>query len=297
MNHRFLGVAVVGLLFVATPGFAVESLSDDEMDRLSASGDPVVLQAKGATDSEVAYSDSSNFELLFDVPHAQSGIRALTVQNVVGELQLLVNLNVLSASQNVAGTDQRNFSLQSWGSTLPDPNTVKTVSASAAAAPCAGVGNCNPIGSHGDGPFAKAAVDVKGNAAAAVSTAISPAASASADVIVNAESSGGSARAAVDNAPSYKLEFAQSQAQSDISALFVSNVVGRAQMALNLNIAAAQLNLIPGNSSDPFTNPLGSAGPGVIKQVNTGIQFRGTPLVGSSGTTSNLATNITHLNQ
>jgi hypothetical protein len=295
MSYRLLGVGVGVALFIATPAFAVESLSDDEMDRLSASGDPVVLQAKGEQDTEVAYLDDSSYELTFSVPHAQSGLRALTVQNVVGELQLLVNLNVLSASQNVAGTDQRNFSLQSWGSTLPDPSTVKTVSASAASAPCAGRGNCN--GDSTEGLFARSSVDVRGDAAAAVSTKISPAASASADVIVNAESSEGSARAAVNNASQYKLDFAQSQAQSDISALFVSNVVGRAQMALNLNIAAAQLNLVPGTGGEPFTNPLGSVGPGVIKQVNTGIQFRGTPLVGSSGTTSNLATNITHLNQ
>ena len=294
MSYRLLGVGVGLALFIATPAFAVQSLSDDEMDRLSAAGDPVVLQAKGERDTEVAYLDDSSYELTFSVPHAQSGLRALTVQNVVGELQLLVNLNVLSASQNVAGTDQRNFSLQSWGSTLPDASTVKTVSASAASAPCAGLGNCN---GDSDGAFARSSVDVRGDAAAAVSTKISPAASASADVIVNAESSEGSARAAVNNASQYKLDFAQSQAQSDISALFVSNVVGRAQMALNLNIAAAQLNLIPGNGNDPFTTPLGSVGPGVIKQVNTGIQFRGTPLVGSSGTTSNLATNITHLNQ
>lgn len=285
--------ALVGAVaFLVSPGFALQVLEDDQLDNISASGDPVVLESEGAEGSSVAYVDSSVFELDFSVPRAQDGLRALTIQNVVGELQLMTNLNVLSANGNVAGTDQRNFSAQSWGSTLPDPDTVKYVSATAEASPCQGVGNCSGGGSKllgGDAPKV-----IAGDAEAVV--AISPAASASADVIVRSESSEGKSEAAISNNAQFKLKFSESEAQKDLSALFFSNVVGRAQMALNLNIASGGLGLIPG-SSDSFANPITGDTTGVVKQVNTGIQFRGTPLVASTGTTGSFNTTITHGNQ
>lgn len=272
------------IAFLSSPAFALEALEDDQLDRVSASGDPVVIDSNGAAGSSVVYSDDTVFELDFQVPRAQDGIRALTLFNVVGELQLMTNLNVLSANGNVAGTDQRNMSVQSWGSTLPDPDTVKA--ASAAAAPCMGTGNCN----GGAGLFGKVEA---GDAAAAV--ALSPAASASADVIVRTESGEGTAEAVVDNSAEFRLIFSESEAQKDLSTLFVSNVVGRAQMGLNLNIASGGLGLIPG-STDSFANPISGDVTATIKQVNTGIQFRGTPLVGSTGTSGQFNTAINHTN-
>ncbi|MCA9421104.1 MAG: hypothetical protein KC592_08805 [Nitrospira sp.] len=292
-THNFFRTfTLVGALaFLASPGFALQVLEDEELDKLSAAGDPVVLESEGAKGSKVAYVDSSVFELDFSVPRAQDGLRALTIQNVVGELQLMTNLNVLSANGNVAGTDQRNFSAQSWGSTLPDPDTVKTATAYAEAAPCQGNGACaggsGLIGGNSPGIIA-------GDAEAVV--AISPAASASADVIVRSESSEGTSEAAISNNAQFKLKFSESEAQKDLSALFFSNVVGRAQMALNLNIASGGLGLIPG-SQDTFANPISGDTTGVVKQVNTGIQFRGTPMVASTGTTGSFDTSIAHANR
>ncbi len=292
-HYPFMIGTLVGVLALPfSLAFALEALEDDQLDKISASGDPVVLNSEGAKGSSVAYVDDSVFELDFQVPRAQDGIRALTIQNVVGELQLMTNLNVLSANGGVAGTDQRNFSAQSWGSTLPDPDTVKVGTAYAEAAPCSGYGNCSGgsgklVGGHAPGVIA-------GDAEAVV--AISPAASASADVIVNSESSEGESHAAVSNNAQFKLTFSESEAQKDLSTLFFSNVVGRAQMALNLNIASGGLGLIPG-SSDTFANPIAGDTSGVVKQVNTGIQFRGTPLVASTGTTGAFNTNIAHANQ
>ena len=129
------------------------------------------------------------------------------------------------------------------------------------------------------------------------------AASASGDVLLSAKSKDGPATAVMSNGATFRLAFDQTRAQNDLSALFVSNVVGRAQMALNLNIAAAELNLIPG-SQDPFANPIGNTpiqGEGnvtaVVRQVNTGIQFRGTPLTGTTNTNGGFFTNVTHNNQ
>lgn len=282
----------LALLALPVQSFGAEELQDDQMDRISASGDPVVIDVSGAAGAEATYVDDSVFELNFDVAHAQDGLRALTIQNVVGELQLLTNLNVLSASGNVAGSDQRNFSAQSWGSTLPDPETVKVGTATASAAPCQGDGSC----SGGSGVYngGHAPGIIAGDAEAVVD--ISPAASASADVIVRSKSSEGESSAEIVNKAQFRLTFSESEAQKDLSALFFSNVVGRAQMALNLNIASGGLGLIPG-SSDTFANPISGDATGVIKQVNTGIQFRGTPLVGSTRTSGSFDTGITHGNQ
>lgn len=285
---------LVSLALAALPAqsFGAEELQDDQMDRISASGDPVVVDVSGASGSTATYVDDSVFELDFNVPRAQDGLRALTIQNVVGELQLMTNLNVLSASGNVAGTDQRNFSAQSWGSTLPDPETVKVGTAAAAAAPCQGDFSCSGGSGKYDGGHAPGII--AGDAEAVVE--ISPAASASADVIVRSNSSEGEATADVVNKAEFKLRFSESEAQKDLSALFFSNVVGRAQMALNLNIASGGLGLIPG-SSESFASPIAGDTTGVVKQVNTGIQFRGTPLVASSGTTGSFDTSISHANR
>jgi hypothetical protein len=107
--------------------------------------------------------------------------------------------------------------------------------------------------------------------------------SASADVIVKAKK-----KATVENDAIFSLAM-EPDAQVDLGALFIANIVGRAQTAFNINIAAARVNLIPDVASNTaFVEPLGSAS-GVIKQVNSGVQFRGTPLgVGNTNATVNV---------
>lgn len=348
MKSTFLTLALAGSLVLAGQASATDVLQDDDLDRMTAAGDPVVIKSEGGTLSQVAYNEDTAFTL--NIPKdAQVGLRALTIQNVVGELQLLVNLNVLSAQNSVAGTDQRNFSLQSWGSTLPDSETIKTATASASANAACSVafacaaaggtatggggavgaiggtntatvtstissptGGTNSIsaqanqtadggaGGAGGAATANAAANsgiIKGNGSTSTSAVVGGTlGSASGDVIIVSKSQPtGVSTVAFDNAAKYGLSF-ESGAQTNLSALFISNVVGRAQMALNLNIAAAGLNLTPG-SGDSFATPVGSTGPGLITQVNTGLQFRGTPLVGASGMTGTFNTSITHVNQ
>lgn len=108
--------------------------------------------------------------------------------------------------------------------------------------------------------------------------------SASADVIVKAKD-----EATVNSDPIFSLAIDKG-GQTDIGALFIANVVGRAQTAFNINIAAARVNLIPTGTGDAFVEPVGSTS-GVIKQVNSGVQFRGTPLGGGNTT---LTLNVTH---
>ena len=293
MRRLFQNLAVLGsVLLLTSPVLALEALEEDDLDRISASGDPVVIDVQSGGDgpATAAYLDDSSYRLQFNKPDAQKGIRALTLLNIIGEAQVLQNLNLLSAAQNVSGTDQNNFSAQSWGSTLPNADTVKTVKAEAAAPSCFAAAVLYGCGG-GPGLFFGGGAKF-GNAAAAVDTKISDAASASADVIVRAKSEDGPAIAAVNNASKYELAFDVSEAQRDLATLFFANVVGRAQMALNLNLAAGAVGLVPG-SSETFAEPIGG-NTGIIRQSNTGIQFRGTPLVGSTGTTGGLTANVSN---
>ena len=294
MRRTYQSLAVLGcVLLLASPVLAIEEIEEEELDRITAAGDPVVIDVKaGGEGSEAiaAYLDDTQYELDFNVPHAQTGLRALTLMNIVGEAQVLQNLNVLSASQDVGGAYQKNFSAQSWGSTLPDPDTVKVAEVGVAAPACLAVAGVAGYGCAGGPGLFFGGDNYVGDAAAAVSTKISEAASASADVILRAESEDGPATVAMNNAGKYSLAFNESEAQKDLATLFFANVVGRAQMALNLNIASGSVGLVPG-SSDTFANPIGGD-TGVMGQSNTGIQFRGTPLVGSTGTSGGLTATV-----
>lgn len=317
----FLAVALALGLWVSPATAGKVALSDGELDKVSASGTPTILESGDA--SPITFTDETMYTLDFSVPDAQTGVRALTIQNIVGEQQLLVNLNVLSAVNTVNGTDQRNFSLQSWGGTSPNPGTVKTVDG-VSAGNCVGAdackGNTGGAGgvAAGDGGAGGSVVVTGGgiagsggpgggntNNAQGGSTSItmgnastspgviSQAASASGDLVAR---SGDSSPITVQRDPMYTLAFTASKAQSDLAALFVSNVVGESQMAMNLNIASATLNLVP-EPNTPFTAGIQNTGPGVIKQVNMGLQFRGTPLSGSTGTLTNFNLGVTAENK
>ncbi len=270
----FLAGVIIAILMVAPAVAAKKSLlTEDELDAITAAGEPTVLVAiASAGVATITNNDDAAFAL--NIPQdAQKGLRALTVTNVVGEVQLLVNLNVLSAVSDVAGTDQRNFSVQSWGATLP------TLSAQADGVPGILI---NPL----------CTTDCTGKANANIGVVAAPAqiqiASASGDVIIHAEGANG---AVIENnqQPAFALNF-ESLAQVDLASLFIANIVGRAQAAYNINIAAATLNLIPADASKPFAEPFQNA-TGVIKQTNSGVQFRGTPI--GVGNTAGVF-NVTH---
>lgn len=271
---RCLLALLVSLVW-ALPALAEkQALDDGALDGVTAGGDSAVLIASGP-DGTADYTDTSIFSLAMPTG-AQHGLRALTIQNVVGEVQLLVNLNVLSAQGNVAATDQRNFGVQSWGSTLPVMAAVVDGQPGAPGGPggdvshntvnvdpvCIGLGSCNPQVTMNAGNGGNASSPVPGTVQIG---------NASGDVIVQ-----GTKSATVTNDPIYSLAM-DTNAQTDIGALFIANIVGRAQTAFNINIAAAQLNLLPADGT-AFAQPLASTGPGVIKQINSGVQFRGTPL-------------------
>jgi hypothetical protein len=232
---------------------AMEVMDDSALDATTAAGQPTVLIADNGTAN---FKDAA-LQTLVLVENAQVGLRALAITNVVGEAQLLVNLNVLSVSGDIAGGDQRNFAMQSWGSTLPEIATSEP--GSPAIEYCPG-GGCS-LG------------DITESGTVTTNIASSPEieiASASGDVIVK-----GHEGVDVTDASGATLAF-EPNAQTDLAGLFIANIVGRSQAAFNVNIASSTLNLFPSNDH-AFTEPVGSTS-AVMKQVNSGIQFRGTPI-------------------
>jgi len=243
----------------------MEVLNDQDLDSITASGQPTVVIADNG---EASQKDAST-QTLHLVENAQAGLRALAITNVVGEAQLLVNLNVISVAGDIAGVDQRNFAVQSWGSTLPkiartvegEPAVENEIEAEAK--------NCRDC---------EAEINALTGAQIGVTNIAAPGkieiASASGDVIVD-----GSEGATVQDASAATLSFAPNS-QVDLAALFIANIAGRTQAAFNVNIASSTLNLFPSTDS-PFTDPSASSS-AVLKQTNSGVQFRGTPITAAA---------------
>lgn len=254
-----LCIAAAGLFFGGFPALgAMEELNDEALDTVTASGQPTVVISK---EGEAKATDNS-VQTLNLVENAQVGLRALAITNVVGEAQLIVNLNVASVAGDIAGTDQRNFAVQSWGSTMP--KIAKSEEGSPAVVTKQIQPNCEM----------ECKQEIKsGTNVGVTNIASSPVveiASASGDVIV----SGGNGAFFADNNVA-TLSF-EPNAQTDLAALFIANIAGRTQAAFNVNIAASTLNLFPSTDA-PFTEPSASSS-AVLKQTNSAVQFRGTPI-------------------
>jgi hypothetical protein len=254
-------------IFALPVSAALEVLNDDELDSITAAGQPTVVISENGT----ATQTDESVQTLYLPTDSQVGLRALAITNVAGEAQLLVNLNVISISGDIAGVDQRNFSVQSWGSTLPEiaatadgkPGSVDDNSITVSPL-CENL--CGALGVINQGDDNDTSSFVTNIASAPVVEI----ASATGDIIVD-----GFEGASTTDDSLATLAF-EPNAQSDLSALFIANISGRTQAAFNVNIASSTLNLFPGTDA-PFTDPAASAS-AVMKQTNSGVQFRGAPI-------------------
>lgn len=255
-------VLVLPMLLLSIPAFAaMEALGDEEMDSITASGQPTVLISENGT---AEHQDTSS-QIINLVSDAQTGLRALAITNAAGEAQLATNLNVISVAGDIAGVDQRNFTVQSWGSSLPK------ISESVDGEPAVQ----NIVGQAGAcvTDCSQQIVD-KGDTNVGVTNIAAPGkieiASATGDVIVE-----GGQGATVWDSSSAVLNF-EPNAQTDLAALFIANIAGRTQASFNVNIASSTLNLFP-STDQPFSEPAASSS-AVLKQTNSAVQFRGTPI-------------------
>ena len=90
-----LSLVVVVAVFLAAPSaMAKKALTEDELDLITAAGQPVIVT--GGTGG-VTFSDTSNFSMLLPTD-AQSGLQALSLNNLIGENQLANAFNIMSIS-------------------------------------------------------------------------------------------------------------------------------------------------------------------------------------------------------
>jgi hypothetical protein len=308
------------LLWFAVPSFAAKKLlGEDELDRITAAGEPTIISIEGVTIEassvvttdggepasetvtggdavlQVSYSDSESAELTLG-DNAQSSLRALVLNNVVGENQIGNGINVISGTSG-SGTGreggQSNSITQSWGSVKVTGVTTVTVAESTATETAAEVvqnqtqGQTNAFEDKCVG-FSCNTGDqsqVQGDATASTSAATTTAALAiaypeymSADLIVHVEdvhisSDVGNAFLvmAIDKVAEASLNLGTG-AQSNLAALVVNNVSGKNQVANGINIVGGSIR---------FASPMDitSGGSGMVaSQSNTIQQYRGTPI-------------------
>lgn len=263
-------LALVAVLFWVIPSFAGKvALNEDELDQLTAAGQPTVIQASGATNT-VTLTDSMKVVAALG-GGVQTLLKALTINNVVGENEVSSQGNIVSTSSVTSQASQSNTINQSWGSVL-DLGLLAEADAKGGSGTFAGP-KCvfGPCG-------------VSGKSASNSALRLS----AYADVIINALATSGNT-VVVTETPNFELDLggatstttpATAGAQDGLAALIVNNVAGRNLVANAVNIAAGTVDL----TATPSISASGGAG---TNQLNVIRQFRGTPIgatVGIAGT-------------
>jgi hypothetical protein len=291
----FLALAAA-LFFAAAPSFAGKSkkaLSESDLDKITAAGEPTIIQVSGVSVStttgdasvEVSFEDtaSSEFTLAAD---SQTELRALTVNNVVGENQLANGINVTSTIGG--GAQQSNNITQSWGSVKVTDVAITTVDEDADASADATIVNVSGVVSLDKcvGFSCNSNADNSNQTATAAATASAVAIGLavpifmSADVIVHVEdvdisttSGDGELLISVLQDSEASLTLGPGS-QTTLAALVVNNISGKNQVANGINIANAGGIAI---SSPSFV--IEGIGNGVFStQSNHIAQYRGTPI-------------------
>jgi hypothetical protein len=298
--------AVAILLYFAAPSFAKKALDEGDLDRITAAGEPtiiqvsgVVIEASGEVDFEISYEDNSSDSVAIAAatatsPGGQQDLRALVVNNIAGEVLAANAINIASSSQAGIG-DQTNQITQSWGAVkVTDVVTLaESISVEGEDGGDGGDGGDVSPGSRGGfciGICASKTAEANGGDggdAAAGTVALAAIAYPiwmSADLIIHVEDveidATGSTDSDVDfginvNKSALASVVIDSGAQSNLAALVVNNVAGKSLIANAINIASGNVN-IQGAANTTFI--------GQASQLDTSLQsnvigqYRGTPV-------------------
>jgi hypothetical protein len=302
-------MALVALVIWTAPSFAAKkALGEGDLDNITAAGEPKIIQLDGVTasgDVNVSFSDFGSYDLNI-ASESQTGLRALVLNNILGENEVANAINISSNTGSTGGA-QSNTIIQSWGAT-------KDIGAATVAGVVGGNGgNGGNGGAGGTAAAGAAAIGANGfvgkcfappctspnnDTATATATANGGAAgnggnggnaaqgllaklTMTADQIVhlaNITSLEGGVNVDVEEDPLYQMNIA-SNSQNNLSALVVNNVLGKNLVANAINISSGVISLGDGIST-PFIGA--SSGGGNTAQTNKICQFRGTP-VGAPG--------------
>jgi hypothetical protein len=268
-----LSLVVVVAVFLAAPSaMAKKALTEDELDLITAAGQPVIVTGGTGT---ITFSDTSNFSMLLPTD-AQSGLQALSLNNLVGENQLANAFNIQSTFGAPQG-NQENTITQSWGSTKD--LTFGFASVAGVSAPGGDGGDADAFGASGCGLAGSVKCGInysKGGTATGGNGGNGSTSQGVLGVAVLSEYSdvniSGEGAISVDLNPVFSMTL-DTTSQSNLAALIVNNVVGMNQVANALNISGGVLTM---NSAGAGW-VLGSNGMAMTLQSNTINQFRGTP--------------------
>jgi hypothetical protein len=113
-NLVIIGLVVLVAVFLAAPSaFAKKQLADDELDLITAAGQPTVVQVGVGT---ISFSDD-NTPVLTLSGDSQIALQGLIVNNIVGENQVASAINIAAVDFINGVPSQTNSITQSWGAT------------------------------------------------------------------------------------------------------------------------------------------------------------------------------------
>lgn len=259
-------VAFVAVMVAAPSVMAKKALNEDELDMITAAGQPKIIQTGAGS---ITFTDTPNFSINLS-EDSQTNLSALVLNNLAGELQMANAINIATFIFGLM-PEQTNSITQSWGATKDwTSSTVAGVTATATAAATASAtvtATCYKCGVVRAG-------DATATGAAAAAASTSPGQikilTKYADQIIETET--GDIFVEQNGVSALVLE---TGSQTSLSALLVNNVVGLSQVANGINVVAGGLGANPGLPAfqlSPVTQVLGAGA-----QTNTIIQFRGTP--------------------
>lgn len=282
------GMSTLALVVAfSTPGFAAKSvIADEEMDQVTAAGEPKIAMV---TDSSASEGDvySKNEQLNWFAGTLEEGsqneLKAITLNNVFGENQVATGVNIQAADSGMAdGSSQDNNILQSWGSAKAfNGNSVDGVASYGDNNNSTNQALSNEQKQKMDGVKIVASDQNLDNVQnndntnsqvqnhAAVQGRLSVL-WAFADEIASVENSNGANVYATNYVDTSITGVIEGGAQSSISALTVNNVFGLNQVANALNVASGNIAF----------NPLdvgAATGASASSQTNTIQQYRGAP--------------------
>jgi hypothetical protein len=243
---------------------AKKALSEDEMDLITAAGQPKIIQTGTGS---ITFTDTPVNTLSLDTT-AQTALTALVLNNVAGEVQLANAINVTVVGSQNGILSQANTITQSWGATKDwTASSVAGVSATAAASAAASASSAASCSKCGINRSGNAAASTAAAAAASTSPGVLKVLTKYADQIV--ETVSGDIWVEQNGVNTLSLD---GTSQQNLAALVVNNIVGLSQVANAVNILSNQLLMNVGGTTLNATFFANGQ-----SQSNTITQYRGTP--------------------
>jgi hypothetical protein len=236
---------------MVAPSFAAKkAVSDEELDMVTAAGQPVIIQGEGTL--SVDFTGTTDIVQTIQTG-SQQNLRALALNNVLGENQVANGINI-SGGVGSGSLGQTNTLNQSWGATADISLAT---------------------GKGGKGIITPDPICPSGTLICKVTTVTTAGqtqrirASSAADQIIRAED--GDATVTYNPTLSASLTV-DADAQNTLVALVVNNVVGLNQVGNGVNLAGSSTTVGP-----TVTIANTQAGPGPAGQTNVLGAWRGTP--------------------